>query len=82
MLCKPFETVAMLQEVLRDCRYFAIDMLLASLFLALVKSCPLFLKGEAGMGKTEIVKMLALFLDRDLIRLQCCEGPDIAQAAF
>ena len=53
-----------------------------SLFLALAKSRPLFLEGEAGVGKTEIAKMLARLLGRDLIRLQCYEGLDIAQAAY
>ena len=53
-----------------------------SLFLALAKSRPLFLEGEAGVGKTEIAKMLAVLLGRDLIRLQCYEGLDIAQAAY
>jgi MoxR-like ATPase len=52
------------------------------LFLALAKSRPLFLEGEAGVGKTEIAKILARLLGRDLIRLQCYEGLDIAQAAY
>lgn len=53
-----------------------------SLFLALARSRPLFLEGEAGVGKTEIAKTLAYVLDRDLIRLQCYEGLDIHQAAY
>lgn len=53
-----------------------------SLFLALARSRPLFLEGEAGVGKTEIAKTLAKVLDRDLIRLQCYEGLDIHQAAY
>jgi MoxR-like ATPase len=52
------------------------------LFLALARSRPLFLEGEAGVGKTEIAKTLARVLDRDLIRLQCYEGLDIHQAAY
>ena len=79
---KPFETVAMLQTALRSGGYLASDGLSVSLFLALAKSRPLFLEGEAGVGKTEIAKMLARLLGRDLIRLQCYEGLDIAQASY
>ncbi|MDC1120419.1 MoxR family ATPase [Alphaproteobacteria bacterium] len=79
---KPFETVVMLQAALRGGGYLASDGLSVSLFLALAKSRPLFLEGEAGVGKTEIAKMLARLLGRDLIRLQCYEGLDIAQAAY
>ena len=79
---KPFETVEILQAALRDGGYIANDGLSVSLFLALAKSRPLFLEGEAGVGKTEIAKMLSVLLNRDLIRLQCYEGLDIAQAAY
>jgi MoxR-like ATPase len=79
---RPFETVGMLQADLRDRGYIASDGLSVSLFLALAKHRPLFLEGEAGVGKTEIAKMLARLLKRDLIRLQCYEGLDIAQAAY
>ena len=79
---KPFETVEILQTALRDGGYIANDGLSVGLFLALAKSRPLFLEGEAGVGKTEIAKMLAVLLGRDLIRLQCYEGLDIAQAAY
>jgi len=79
---KPFENVEILQAALRDGGYIANDGLSVSLFLALAKSRPLFLEGEAGVGKTEIAKMLAVLLGRDLIRLQCYEGLDIAQAAY
>ena len=79
---KPFETVEILQAALRDGGYIANDGLSVSLFLALAKSRPLFLEGEAGVGKTEIAKMLSVLLARDLIRLQCYEGLDIAQAAY
>src|SRR6187402_904797 len=51
-------------------------------FLALKMGRPLFLEGEAGVGKTEIAKVLAEGLGRKLIRLQCYEGLDIAQAAY
>lgn len=79
---KAFETVEILQTALREGGYIANDGLSVSLFLALAKSRPLFLEGEAGVGKTEIAKMLSVLLARDLIRLQCYEGLDIAQAAY
>src|SRR4030088_1244294 len=56
--------------------------LATSLFLALAMRRPLFLEGEAGVGKTEIAKVIAQGLGRELIRLQCYEGLDIAQAAY
>ncbi len=52
------------------------------LFLSLRMGRPLFLEGEAGVGKTEIAKTLAAGLGRKLIRLQCYEGLDIASAAY
>jgi MoxR-like ATPase len=53
-----------------------------AVFLALTLKRPLFLEGEAGVGKTELAKVLATSLGRRLIRLQCYEGLDIAQAAY
>ena len=82
MVHKQFETAEKLQHALRGGGYIANDGLSVSLFLALAKSRPLFLEGEAGVGKTEIAKILAVLLGRDLIRLQCYEGLDIAQAAY
>src|SRR6201984_2703392 len=52
------------------------------LFLALKLARPLFLEGEAGVGKTEIAKVLAEQLGRRLIRLQCYEGLDAASAVY
>ncbi|GES48585.1 ATPase [Rhizobium sp. NBRC 114257] len=52
------------------------------LFLALKMKRPLFLEGEAGVGKTEIAKVLAKALDRPLIRLQCYEGLDVSSAVY
>jgi MoxR-like ATPase len=52
------------------------------LFLALKMGRPLFLEGEAGVGKTEIAKVLAQSLGRKLIRLQCYEGLDISSAVY
>ncbi|MEO0752259.1 MAG: MoxR family ATPase [Pseudomonadota bacterium] len=51
-------------------------------YLALTLGKPLFLEGEAGVGKTEIAKALAATLDRDLIRLQCYEGLDASSAIY
>ena len=56
--------------------------LATALFLALKLGRPLFLEGEAGVGKTEIAKVLSHTLDRDLIRLQCYEGLDAAGAVY
>jgi MoxR-like ATPase len=70
------------QALLASGDYVAERSLATSLFLALAMQRPLFLEGEAGVGKTEIAKVLAQALGRDLIRLQCYEGLDIAQAAY
>ena len=56
--------------------------LATSLFLALKLNRPLFLEGEAGVGKTEIAKVLSVALGRRLIRLQCYEGLDIGSAVY
>ncbi|WP_435265528.1 AAA family ATPase [Shinella sp. BE166] len=62
--------------------YLAGRSLATVLFLALRMKRPLFLEGEAGVGKTEIAKVLAASLDRPLIRLQCYEGLDISSAVY
>ena len=62
--------------------YVADRALATSLFLSLTLRRPLFLEGEAGVGKTEVAKVLALMLDRRLIRLQCYEGLDVASAVY
>ena len=62
--------------------YVADRSLATALYLGLAMRRPLFLEGEAGVGKTEIAKVLAASLGRDLLRLQCYEGLDIAQAAY
>ena len=63
-------------------RYVADRSLAVTLFLALRLGKPLFVEGEAGVGKTEIAKALASALDRKLIRLQCYEGLDLATAVY
>src|SRR5512138_1245832 len=70
------------QTMLAASDYVAERNLATSLFLALAMRRPLFLEGEAGVGKTEIAKVVSQALDRELIRLQCYEGLDIAQAAY
>src|SRR2546425_298543 len=62
--------------------YLADRSLATVLFLALRMGRPLFLEGEAGVGKTEIAKVLSLTLGRRLIRLQCYEGLDVAAAVY
>jgi MoxR-like ATPase len=62
--------------------YVAERSLATAVFLALRMGRPLFLEGEAGVGKTEIAKVLAQVLGRPLIRLQCYEGLDIASAVY
>src|SRR5207253_9166428 len=62
--------------------YFADRRLATSVFLALKMRRPLFLEGEAGVGKTEIAKVLSLALSRSLVRLQCYEGLDTASAVY
>ena len=63
-------------------KYIADRSLATALFLALKLHRPLFLEGEAGVGKTEIAKVLATTLDRRLVRLQCYEGLDVASAVY
>ena len=70
------------QALLAAGEYVADRSLATSLFLSLAMQRPLFLEGEAGVGKTEIGKVVAQALGRELIRLQCYEGLDIAQAAY
>jgi MoxR-like ATPase len=81
-MTKAFQSVQSLKDSLAAVGYIAGDGLAISLYLALAKARPLFLEGEAGVGKTEIAKTLAHVLGRDLIRLQCYEGLDINQAAY
>ncbi|WP_020590688.1 AAA family ATPase [Kiloniella laminariae] len=77
----PLSVDATLQK-LQEGRYVADRSLATVLFLALKMQRPLFLEGEAGVGKTEIAKVLSATLDRPLIRLQCYEGLDISSAVY
>src|SRR5690606_29673205 len=69
-------------EILARENYLASRPLATAVFLALNLGRPLLLEGEAGVGKTELAKVLARALDTPLIRLQCYEGLDIASAAY
>jgi MoxR-like ATPase len=69
-------------ELLSGADYLADRSLATVLFLALRMGRPLFLEGEAGVGKTEIAKVLAATLGRRLIRLQCYEGLDVSSAVY
>jgi MoxR-like ATPase len=73
---------AVLSEALERHAYLADDGLATACFLSLRMRRPLFLEGEAGVGKTELAKTLAAVLDAPLIRLQCYEGLDAAQALY
>jgi MoxR-like ATPase len=71
-----------LQERLKEDNYLADEGLSTAIFLALKLGRPLFLEGEAGVGKTEVAKVLSRILDTRLIRLQCYEGIDVHQAVY
>jgi MoxR-like ATPase len=77
-----YDSIDELQQALERHGYVAERGLATSLYLALKLPKPLFLEGEAGVGKTEVAKTLARILDTDLIRLQCYEGLDVSTAVY
>ena len=77
-----FPSIDSLQSAMRERNYIAERGLATSLFLALKLKRPLFLEGEAGVGKTEVAKVIASLLDTELIRLQCYEGLDVHHAVY
>ena len=77
-----FNSIDQLQEALRAQNYIADRSLTTAIYLALKLGKPLFVEGEAGVGKTEIAKVLSAMLGRSLIRLQCYEGLDINTAVY
>lgn len=79
---RAFATVDELARMLGEERYVAERGLATSLYLTLRLQKPLLLEGEAGVGKTEIAKVLAAILGAPLIRLQCYEGLDAAAAIY
>ena len=75
-------TVREVADALAGQRYIADRSLAVTIHLALQMGRPLFLEGEAGVGKTEVAKVLAGILDQPLIRLQCYEGLDAGHALY
>jgi len=75
-------TIEDVEERLRDRKYIGDRGLATSIFLALKLQKPLFIEGEAGVGKTEAAKVMADVLGARLIRLQCYEGIDLAHAVY
>ena len=81
-MTEAFATIDEVQRRLADVDYVCGRGLATVVFLALRLGRPVFLEGEAGVGKTEIAKALAALLGRRLIRLQCYEGLDAASAVY
>lgn len=77
-----YSTVDDLSEILESEKYIADRSLATTLYLTLKLGKPLLLEGEAGVGKTEIAKVLSSALDTPLIRLQCYEGLDASNAIY
>lgn len=76
------ESIDDTQALLSSADYIADRELATTVFLALKMQRPLFLEGDAGVGKTAVAKALSNALGRELIRLQCYEGLDVGQAAY
>ena len=74
-----FET---LRQKLKEQNYICDDQLVTTVLVALRLGRPLLIEGAAGVGKTEIAKVMAAVLDRDLVRLQCYEGLDESKALY
>ena len=82
MNASTIKSVDELQAALQERQYISERGLTTSIFLALKLGRPLFLEGEAGVGKTEVAKVLIDILGTNLIRLQCYEGLDISSAVY
>ena len=78
----PFASIDALESALKDHHYIAGRSLATTIFLGLKLDKPLLLEGEAGVGKTEVAKVLAELLQAPLIRLQCYEGIDVNNAVY
>src|SRR5437016_8442014 len=76
------DSVEEVRKGLADHDYLADEGLATSIFLALRLQRPLLLEGEAGVGKTEVAKVLARWTGGELVRLQCYEGIDASQAVY
>jgi MoxR-like ATPase len=77
-----FESIAMVQEAMHNQDYVSDRSLATVIFLAMKLQKPILLEGEAGVGKTEVAKVLAAMLGAKLIRLQCYEGLDVNTALY
>jgi len=77
-----FTSVEQVRAALAEQNYLAEDGLTTAVYLALTLKRPLLLEGEAGVGKTELAKVIAAMTGAELIRLQCYEGIDAAQAVY
>src|SRR3989441_13065221 len=78
----PVATIEDVERALHGHHYVADRSLATTIFLALTLDKPLLLEGEAGVGKTEVGKVLADILGTRLIRLQCYEGIDVNNAVY
>src|SRR5881227_242598 len=78
----PVSSIEDVERALQQHRYVADRSLATTIFLALTLDKPLLLEGEAGVGKTEVGKVLAEILNARLIRLQCYEGIDVNNAVY
>ena len=81
-LITQIKSINEVEKGLQEELYISDRSLATSIFLSLKLNKPLFLEGEAGVGKTEIAKVLSNLLGRRLIRLQCYEGLDVQQAVY
>ncbi|MDP6085775.1 MAG: MoxR family ATPase [Nitrospinota bacterium] len=77
-----FDSIENLQEELRKQNYIADRTLATTLYLSTAMKKPIFLEGEAGVGKTDVAKVLAQITDSKLIRLQCYEGLDVNTSLY
>src|SRR4030095_12972646 len=75
-------TLDLVQDGLKRSRYITTSKVETAIYLALVLEKPLLIEGPAGVGKTEVAKVLAEFLHTELVRLQCYEGLDEARALY
>ena len=77
-----FGGIPQIVEILNSQGYIADRELATSVHLSIVLNKPLLIEGEAGVGKTEVAKVMARALDTELIRLQCYEGLDVHTALY
>jgi MoxR-like ATPase len=75
-------TLEELKQKMDEAHYIYDDILATVLYVSLQLGRPLLIEGAAGVGKTEIAKVMAAALDRDLVRLQCYEGLDESKALY